>query len=385
MRDVAVIGVGINKWGEHWKTSLRDLAVEAALKALEDAKVDAVDSIQIGCMSGGLFAGQEHLASLVADYLGCAGVPASRVESACASGGVAFKAAYAEVAAGLSDAALVLGVEKMTDVGGDEATYTLGTAADQEYECYNGATFPGLYAMMAVRHMHEFGTTRRQLSMVAVKNHDNGLKNPDAQYHAKLTPEEVERSSMVADPLHLLDCSPITDGAAALVLCPLDRAKKLSGHPLVKVLGVGHATDAIALHSRKNLVRLDAVEKAAARAYKAAGVKPSDIDLAEVHDCFTIAEIMVTEALGFAKPGEGGKLAASGATALGGKIPVNTSGGLKSKGHPVGATGVAQILELVQQLRGEAGGRQVRKAKVGLAQNMGGTGGSSTVSILGKA
>ncbi|MBI4675997.1 MAG: thiolase domain-containing protein [Elusimicrobia bacterium] len=383
MRDVAVIGVGMSRWGELWSQSLRDLSCEAALKALAQTKDGGVDAIHVGCMSGGLCAGQEHLASVVADYLGFSGVPASRSESACASGGAAFKAAYAEVAAGLCDVALVVGVEKMTDVGGDEATYTLGTAADQEYECYNGATFPGLYAMMAVRHMHEFGTTRRQLSLVAVKNHANGLKNPEAQYHAKITAEEVEGSAAVADPLRLLDCSPITDGAAALVLCPLELAKKFGKNSPVKVLGVGHATDTIALHSRKDVCRLSAVEKAAQRAYKTAGLKPGDIDLAEVHDCFTIAEIMVTEALGFAKRGEGGKLVESGATGLGGKIPVNTSGGLKSKGHPVGATGVAQLVELVVQLRQEAGDRQVGKPKIGLAQNMGGTGGSSIVSILG--
>ncbi|MBI5623614.1 MAG: thiolase domain-containing protein [Elusimicrobia bacterium] len=385
MREVAVIGVGMSKWGELWHQPLRDLACEAVLKALAQTKVDKVESIHVGCMTGGLFAGQEHLASVVADYLGFAGVPASRSESACASGGVAFKAAYAEVAAGICDVALVVGMEKMTDVGGDEATYALGTAADQEYECYNGATFPGLYGMMAVRHMHEFGTTRRQLSQVAVKNHANGLLNPEAQYHAKITFDEVESSALVADPLRLLDCSPITDGAAALVLCPLSTASKLGKKAGVKVLGLGHATDTIALHSRKDLCRLAAVETAAARAYKMAGVGPKDISLAEVHDCFTIAEIMVTEALGFAELGEGGKLVASGATAMGGRIPVNTSGGLKSKGHPVGATGVAQLVELVTQLRGEAGARQVKKPRVGLAQNMGGTGGSSIVSILGVA
>ncbi|MFA6316959.1 MAG: thiolase domain-containing protein, partial [Elusimicrobiota bacterium] len=226
---------------------------------------------------------------------------------------------------------------------------------------------------------------RRQLSLVAVKNHLNGLKNPEAQYRVKLTADEVEASALVADPLRLLDCSPITDGAAALILAPLDLAKKLGKKAPVKVLGVGHATDTIALHSRKDLCRLAAVEKSAERAYKAAGLKPEDVDLAEVHDCFTIAEIMATEALGFAPAGGGGRLVASGETAVGGRIPVNTSGGLKSKGHPVGATGVAQLVELAVQLRGEAGGRQVDGPRVGLAQNMGGTGGSSIVSILGVA
>lgn len=384
MRDVAIIGVGINRWGELWKKSLRDIAVESALMAIRDAKVDRVDSVFFGCMSSGLFTGQEHMASVLSDYLGYGRVPVTRVESACASGGLAFKAGFAEVAAGMSEIVLVVGAEKMTDVSGNDATYALGTAADQEYECYNGATFPGLYAMMAHRHMHEYGTTRRQLSLVAAKNHDNGLKNPNAQFRMKVTPQEVEGSVMVSDPLHILDCSPVTDGSAALILCPLELAKKLSKNPAVKVLGIGHATDTIALHSRESLTTLRAVKEAGILAYKAAGVKPSEIDLAEVHDCFTIAEIMVTEALGFARPGEGGKLVESKATSFGGRIPVNVSGGLKSKGHPVGATGVAQLVELTQQLRNQAGPRQVKKARIGLAQNMGGTGGSSIVTILGK-
>lgn len=383
MRDVAIIGVGMNKWGELWKKSLRDIAVEASLKAISDTKVDHIDSMFIGCMSSGLFTGQEHIASVIADYLGYGHIPASRLESACASGGVAFRAGFAEVAAGLSDIVLVLGVEKMTDVSGDEATFALGTAADQEYESYNGATFPGLYAMMARRHMHEYKTTRRQLSLVAVKNHAHGVKNPNAQFRMEVTAEQVEDSVRVADPLRILDCSPITDGAAAVILASPGMAKKLTDKPLVNILGIGHATDTIALQSRETLCALRSVEKAASMAYKTAQVKPADINLAEVHDCFTIAEIMVSEALGFAKPGQGGKLVQSGATTLGGKIPINTSGGLKSKGHPVGATGVAQIVEITEQLRQESGPRQVKKARIGLAQNMGGTGGSSVVSILG--
>lgn len=382
MRDVAIIGVGMNKWGELWEKSLRDIAVEASLKAISDTKVDHIDSMFIGCMSSGIFTGQEHIASVIADYLGHGRVPASRLESACASGGVAFRAGFAEVAAGLSDIVLVLGVEKMTDVSGEEATYALGTAADQEYESYNGATFPGLYAMMARRHMHEYKTTRRQLSLVAVKNHAHGVKNPNAQFRMEITAEQVEDSVRVADPLRILDCSPITDGAAAVILASPSMAKKLTDKPLVKILAIGHATDTIALQSRETLCALRAVEKAASMAYKTAQVKPADISLAEVHDCFTIAEIMVSEALGFAEPGQGGKLAESGTTTLGGKIPINTSGGLKSKGHPVGATGVAQIVEITEQLRQESGPRQVKKARIGLAQNMGGTGGSSVVSIL---
>ena len=382
MRDVAVIGVGMAKWGELWDKALRDVFVETALLAIDDAGVDHIDSMYVGCMSSGLFVGQEHLASLLADYLGIAPVPAARVETACASGGLAFRQGWMEVALGQSDIVLVSGIEKMTDVTGDGATYALGTAADQEYEGYHGITFPGLYAMMARRHMHDYGTTREQLAQVAVKNHRHGAMNPLAQFPFEVTIDQVKSSVMIADPLRILDCSPITDGAAAVVICPLDRAKTLGDRPPVKMIGSGHATDTIALHARPDITWLSATERAAEAAYKMAGVKPDQIDLAEVHDCFTIAEICVTEALGFVDRGKGGQAVESGFTALGGTIPVNTSGGLKSKGHPVGATGVAQIVELTKQLRGDAGDRQVEGARVGLAQNMGGSGGSTLVHIL---
>ena len=382
MREVAVIGVGMQKWGELWEKSLRDMFVESAMLAIEDAGVERIDSMYVGCMSSGLFVGQEHIGSLLADYLGAAPIPATRVETACASGGAAFRSAFIEVASGMSDIVLAGGVEKMTDVGGDEATFALGTAADQEYEGFNGVTFPGLYAMIAHRHMHEHGTTREQLAQVAVKNHEHGSRNPLAQFPMKITVEQVLNSVMVADPLRILDCSPITDGAAAVILCPLDMAKKISKNAPVKVIGSGQATDTIALHDRDDMTTLNSTAKAAEMAYKMAGKKSDDIDCAEVHDCFTIAEICITEALGFVEKGKGGPFVESGATSLDGKIPVNTSGGLKSKGHPVGATGVAQVIEIVHQLRGEACERQVKGAKVGLTQNMGGSGGSAVVHIL---
>jgi len=383
MRDVAVVGIGMVDFGELWGKSLRTIWAEAALAALSDAGVDSVDLITIGCMSPGLFVGQEHLASLLADELGMAGVPASRVESACASGGLSLRTGFAEVASGLSETVLVTGVEKMTDVDGADATYALGSAADQEWEGFHGITFPGLYAMLARTHMEKFGTTVEQLAAVAVKNHANGLLNPHAQYHLKVTVEDVLASTMVADPLHLLDCSPVTDGAAALVLTTVARARELSGdRPVVTITGSGLATDTITLANRADLTVLGAVQKAAERAYEMAGRQPKDLHVVEVHDCFTIAEIMATEAIGLFDPGYGGSAVEDGQTALQGKIPVNPSGGLKSKGHPVGASGVAQVAEIVTQLRGEAGQRQVQGATVGLAQNMGGSGGSSIVHIL---
>ena len=382
MREVAIIGIGMMKWGELWEKSIRDLCVEAALNCLDDAGTDRVDSITVGTMSSGLFTGQEHLASIVPDYLGTKHIPATRVESACVSGGLAVKSAFMEVASGMSDFVLAVGVEKMTDVSGGEATYALATAADQEWEGFHGVTFPGLYAMMARAHMEKYGTTREQLADVSVKNHFNGSMNSHAQFPMKVTREQVMNSVMVADPIRILDCSPITDGAAAVLLTTVEEAKKLTRHPLTVISGIGHATDTIALSQRADLYSLKAVELAAQRGLKMAGKTIDDVDFAEVHDCFTIAELMTIEAMGVVKPGQSGPATSDGLTSLEGKFPINPSGGLKSKGHPVGATGVAQICEAVSQLRGESGDRQIKNAKTALTQNMGGSGGSSVVHIL---
>jgi acetyl-CoA C-acetyltransferase len=382
MRDVAIIGIGMTRFGELWEKSLRDLMVEAGLQAIADAGVDHVDSMYVGCMSSGLFVEQEHLASLASDFLGLGPIPATRVESACASGGLAVRSAFIEVASGLSEVVLAMGVEKMTDLAGDACTAALATAADQDYESFHGVTFPGLYAMIARAHMERYGTTSEQLAATAVKNHANGALNPLAQFRNRITVGDVLDSMMVADPLHVLDCSPVSDGAAAAVLCPLEQAKKIAKKAPVRIAGVGHATDSLALYRRADLTRLPAVERSAQIALRMAKRKPSDIHLAEVHDCFTIAEVCAIEELGLVPRGQGGDAARSGLTARNGRSPVNTSGGLKSKGHPVGATGVAQIHEVVTQLRGEAGERQVRNARIGLTQNMGGSGGSSVVHVL---
>ncbi len=379
MREVAIIGYGMTKFGELWDKSIRDIFVEAALKSIDNAKVDHIDSMFVGSMTPGLFVGQEHIGALMADYLGVAGIPAIRIESACASGGLALRQGFIEVASGMNDIVLVGGVEKMTD--GADATYALSTAADQEYEVYNGITFPGLYAMIARAHMHTYGTTRKQLAMVSVKNHKNGALNPNAQFQHEITLDTVINATMVADPLTLMDCSPVSDGGACVILCPLDMAKQYTDTP-IKILASGAATDSLAIHQREDIASLKAVRLSGERAFKQAGLKPDDIDLAEVHDCFTIAEISVIEELGFAEKGKGGEFTEKGYTSLEGKIPINTSGGLKSKGHPVGATGVAQVVELVEQLRDTAGKRQVKNAKIGIAQNMGGSGASSVVHIL---
>lgn len=384
-RGVAIIGIGITKFGEHWNLGLKELAVQAGTKAVEDAGISGED-IQLvvgGNMSGGLFAGQEHGAGLLADYLGLNPIPAIRTEGACSSGGLAMRVGYLAVASGMHDFVAVGGVEKMTDVYSPQATTALSGAMDYETEAYFGATFPGIYALIARRHMHDYGTTRRQLSLIAVKNHKNAMHNPYAQYRRKITIGDVEKSVMVADPLRLLDCSPITDGAATVILAPADLARKHTDTPIY-VKASAQASDTLSLFARRDITTLDAAVHAAREAYKQSKLSPKDIDLAEVHDCFTIAEICAYEDLGFTKKGKGGKMIEEGETEIGGKIPVNTSGGLKAKGHPVGATGVAQIVEIVRQLKGEAEKRQIKNAEVGLAHNVGGSGGTATVHILSR-
>ncbi len=379
MRDVAVIGFGMTQFGELWNKSIKDIFVEAALNAIENAGVDHIDSMYVGAMSSGLFVGQEHLAAVMADYLGMAPVSATRVESACASGGMSFRQAYLDVASGNSDIVLAGGVEKMND--GADATYALATASDQDYEAFHGVTFPGLYAMMAHAHMHKYGTTREHLAEIAVKNHLHGSLNPKAQFRMKITVEQVLAATMVADPLGLLDCSPVTDGAAAVIVTTPEIAAKLK-KPVVQIRASAHATDVMALHSRKDPASLPAVAKASEKAYKQAGILPTDLDLLEVHDCFTIAELIIMEELQILKRGEAGPAIKDGLTRYDGKIPINMSGGLKSKGHPVGASGVAQVIELVEQLRGNAGDRQIKNAHLAMAQNMGGSGGSCVIHIL---
>jgi len=385
MRDVAVIGIGVTKFGELWDKSFRQLTAEAGAKALLDSGVSGgdIDAMYIGSMSSGRFVGQEHIGALVADASGFSHlhIPATRVEGACASGGLAVRQGYLSIASGMNDVVVVGGIEKMNDVSGEAATETLATAADQEWESFFGVTFPGLYALMARRHMYEYGTTKKQLAEIAVKNHANGALNPNAQYQKPIKLETALNATIVADPLGLFDCSPVTDGAASIVLCAADKAKKFTDKA-IKIIGSGQGSDTISLHGRDHICTLEATVYAAKKAYKQANVKPSDIDLAEVHDCFTIAEIIAIEDLGFVKKGEGGKAIENKITTLDGEIPINTSGGLKAKGHPVGATGVAQIVEIVEQLRGTADKRQVKNAKIGLAHNVGGSGATAVVHIL---
>ncbi len=387
MREVAVIGVGCTKFGEKWDTSFRNLFVEAGALALEDADLSGehIDEIFVGNMSAGRFVEQEHIGALIADYAGLAtdNIAATRVEAACASGGLAFRQAYTAVASGMSEIAVAAGVEKMTDVGTEVTTDVLAAAADREWEGIAGVTFPGLYAMMATDYMHKYGLTREQLAQVAVKNHDNGALNPNAQFQKPITLETVMKSTLVADPLRLFDCSPVTDGAAAVILCPLERAREFTDTP-VKVLGAGQASSTIALHDRKDISTLDGTVAAGNRAFKMAKVERKDIGFVEVHDCFTIAELCAIEDLGFCKKGEAGKLTEDGHTALHGKLPINPSGGLKACGHPVGATGVKQVYEVVKQLRGDAGAKRQLDAEIGMTHNVGGTGATVVCHIFGR-
>lgn len=381
MRDVAIIGVSQTKFGELWDTSFRDMITEAGLKAIQDSGIKGADleAMYVGNMSAGLFVGQEHIASLIADQAGLNPIPCSRVEAACASGGLALRSGIMAVASGYHDIVISAGVEKMTDVV--DPSPIVATASDQEWEAEQGVNFPSLYAMMARRHMHEYGTTREQLAMFSVINHKNGAHNPLAQFPMEITVDQVLNSSMVADPLRLLDCSPITDGAAAVILCAADDARKYTDSP-VYVKASTQASGTIALHERRDITTIDATVHAARKAYKMAGLTSKDINAVEVHDCFSINGLLAVEDLGFVEKGKAGSFVEDGMTEIDGQIPVNPSGGLKARGHPLGATGIAQAAEIVWQLRGEAGKRQVNNIEVGMTHNIGGTGGTAAVHIL---
>ena len=386
MRSVAVIGIGKTAFGTLAGRDIRSLALEAIANAAADSGIEAanVNAFYLGNFAGPSFVGQNHLAPYIGLSAGFRGIPCTRIEDACASGGSAFFHAWQSVASGCYDMVVAAGVEKMTSQTTARVAEILAGAGDMSGEGLAGATFPALFAMIARRHIHEFGTTREQLASVAVKNHANGAKNPLAHMRKIITLEQALNGKPVADPLTVFDCSLISDGAAAVVLVPFERAARYTSR-FAKVLTVVQTSDYVPLDAKQSITTFDAVKDGAAKAYTAAGIGPEDVNVAEIHDCFTIAEVIATEDLGFTAKGCGGPLAASGQTAITGRIPVNTSGGLKAKGHPVGATGVGQICDLVQQLRGEAGERQVEKHRLGLAQNLGGSGATCVISILAAA
>ncbi|MCX6770405.1 MAG: thiolase domain-containing protein [Candidatus Micrarchaeota archaeon] len=383
MRRVAIVGVGMSKFGEEWTRGYRDMLIEAGSRAVEDAKLSGaeIDCMYVGTMAPGSLVGQEHIGALVVDSMGLIPIPATRVEAACASGGVALRQGYMAIASGMHDCVVVGGVEKMTDTPGNEVASALGGAGDQEWELFMGATFPAIYALMARRHMLEYGTTEAQMASVAVKNHANSSKNKYAHFQNEITLETVLKSKEVASPLKLFDCAPITDGAAVAILMPYEQAKKHCEMP-IEIIASAQASDTLALHSRESMTCIKATQIASKKAYAQAKVTPKDIDIVEVHDCFTIAEIMAIEDLGFFPKGKGGKASEDGKTALNSEISVNTSGGLKGCGHPVGATGVKQAVEVVWQLRGQGEKRQVKDANIGMTHNVGGSGATSVIHIM---
>jgi acetyl-CoA C-acetyltransferase len=382
MRGVSIVGAGMTRFGEHWETSFRDLIVQAGVTALTDAGMPGQDVQAIfgGCMASSRFIAQEHIGSLIADQVGLRPIPSTRCEAACASGGVALHSGWLAVASGRYDVVVVGGVEKMTEIGTSRAALALGGAGDQEWELFNGASFPSIYALMARKHIHDYGTTEEQMAACAVKNHSNAAHNEYAQYRNPITVEQVMGSGYIASPLKLFDCSPLTDGAAAVVLCASEKAKRYSDTP-IEILSSSQASGTLSLATRSSFTSIEATRVAAKDAFGHARLEPKNVDVAEVHDCFTIAEIMAIEDLGFFEKGEGGRASEEGLTALGSDTPVNTSGGLKACGHPVGATGVKQAVEIAWQLRGDAGKRQVDGAETGLTHNVGGSGGTAVVNI----
>ncbi|MCA2002344.1 MAG: thiolase domain-containing protein [Chloroflexi bacterium] len=381
MRKIAILGIGQTKVGEHWEKSLREIGGEAAFAAMQDAGVEKVDALFVGNMLSPLISGQNQLGAFFADWVGLWGQEAVKVEAACGSGAAAFRAGLMAVASGDVESALVVGVEKMTDKAGRDVTAALATAADADYEVEQGVSFVGINALVMRRYMHEFGWKHEDFAPFSINAHANAMHNPLARLHEKITVEKFEKSSMVATPINLLDASPIGDGAAAAVIVPAEKAAR---QPRIVVAGSASATDTIAVHSRKDPLFLQAAYRSAKQAYEMAGLSPSEIDLFELHDAFSIMAALSLEASGFAERGQGVRLALENEIRVGGKIPICTRGGLKARGHPVGATGMYQIVEIVQQLRGECGKTQVDGAKTGMAQNIGGSGATILTHILTK-
>lgn len=382
MRKVAILGIGQIKVDEHWDLSLRELGGNAAFAALQDSGVDKVDALFVGNMLSPLVSGQNQLGTFFSDWIGLWGREAVKVEAACGSGAAAFRSGLMAVASGNVDSALVIGVEKMTDKAGHDVTAALATAADADYEVEQGISFVGINALVMRRYMHEYGWKHEDFAPFSINAHANAMHNPNARLHEKISVEKFEKSSMVATPINLLDASPIGDGAAAAIIVPAERVTSMPGRPRITVAGSASATDSIAVHSRKDPLFLSAAYESSRRAYDMAGVTPEDIDVFELHDAFSIMSALSLEASGFAERGQGVRLGLDNEISPTGRVPVCTRGGLKARGHPVGATGMYQIVEVVQQLRGECNGSQVDGAKIGMAQNIGGSGATILTHIL---
>jgi len=379
MRKIAILGIGQTKIGEHWEKSLREIGGDAAFAAMQDAGVDKVDALFVGNMLSPIVNGQNQLGTFFSDWIGLWKQEAVKVEAACASGAAAFRAALMAVASGDIESALVVGVEKMTDKAGRDVTAALATAADADYEVEQGVSFVGINALVMRRYMHEFGWRHEDFASFSINAHANAMHNPYARLHEKISVEKFEKSSMVATPINLLDASPTGDGAAAMIIVP---AEKVQRKPRIVVSASAAATDTIAVHSRKDPMFLQAAYASSTRAYEMAGITANDIDVFELHDAFSIMAALSLEASGFAERGQGVRLALDNEISIQGRVPVCTRGGLKARGHPVGATGMYQLVEVVQQLRGECGRTQVDGAKIGMAQNIGGSGATILTHIL---
>ena len=384
MRDVSIIGIGQTKVAEHWERSLRHLAADAVMAAMRDAGVERADALYVGNMLSGELSGQENLGALIADFVGLRGIEAAKIEAACASGAAAVRMGYLAVASGLLDVVIAVGVEKMTDQGSEIVTAALATAADADYEVVNGVSFISLNALIMRRYMHEYGIPHEDFAGFPVNAHKNAATNPNAMFQSPISLETFKHAKMIASPINLMDSSPVADGAAAVVLAPSDLARRFQAAP-VRIIGSANATDSLAVHDRHDPLFLSAAALSAQKAYRQAGLGPADVDFFELHDAFSITAALSLEAAGFAERGQATRLAKDGEISLSGRIPVCTLGGLKARGHPVGATGVYQIVEAAQQLRGQAGPNQVKNARIGMTQNIGGSGAAVITHILAAA
>jgi acetyl-CoA C-acetyltransferase len=382
MREVAVIGIGQTKVHEHWDHSLRELAGEAILNALMDAGLSTVEGIYVGNMLSGATHKQQHLGAYIADWMGLKQNDSFRLEAACSSGSASFRTALMAVASGELDSALAVGVEKMTDALPTEITKGLATAADADWEGAQGLSFVALNALIMQRYMYQYGWKHEDFAPFSINSHSNAVNNPNARFRKKITTQDFIKAPVVSEPINIMDASPIGDGAAASVIIPLEDLKRYPEKRLVQVAASTAATDTIAVHSRKDPLWLSAAEKSAIDAYKQAGIQKEDIDLFELHDAFSIMAVLSLEASGFAERGKGPILAQEGKITLTGQLPICTMGGLKARGHPVGATGMYQIVEVVQQLRQEAGKNQINNARIGMTQNIGGSGSNIITHIL---
>ncbi len=383
MREVAIIGIGQTVVDEHWDRSLRDLAGEAVFSALQDAGRETVEGVFVGNMLSGMLSRQENLGALVADWTGMQGIEAYKVEAACASGAAALRTALMAVSSGEMDSAIALGVEKMAETKASETTAALATAADAEYESDQGLSFVAINALVMQRYLYEYGWKHTDFAGFSINAHANAVHNSFARLQEAITEEDYRRARMISAPINLLDASPTGDGAAALLLVPA--AALRPGTPAILIAGSAAATDSLAVHARRDPLWLAAAEKSTQRAYAQARVSPQDIDVFELHDAFSIMSALSLEAAGFAERGQGPRLALEGELGPKGRVPISTRGGLKARGHPVGATGIYQVLEVVQQLREQAGPTQVPEARIGMAQNIGGSGASIFTHILRRA